>query len=377
MSVSVIRRWVGDDVKNTMGWSAPSRLVAFAVDDFGNVRLSSPQAKNRLRAAGVRISKPMDRLDALETRKDLESLFEALRAVQDGAGRPAVFTAYAMSANPNFPAIRSEGSYSYEPLPETFRRLSTTQPDAYKGAWDLWRDGIRRRLIWPQFHGREHVNVALIQRALDRGDPIVQANIANDSMVAIPRDPAMPGVGFTHSFGIHALSALPAQKEILIDGVKRFEDVFGFRSRTFTPPAQRLHPALHETAERHGIEGIHKPWIGRPALPRHRWAREVRFSGKRVGEHHVTIVRNVVFEPCHGSARDPVAHALRQIAAAFRWRKPAIISSHRVNFIGHISPENRERGLAALRALLRGIVDRWPDVEFVTVDELLDRVKAS
>ena len=59
-----------------------------------------------------------------------------------------------------------------------------------------------------------------------------------------------------------------------------------------------------------------------------------------------------------------------QVEAAFRMHKPANISSHRVNFCGHIDPKNRELGLSALRELLHRIVKRWPDVEFISADEL-------
>jgi len=68
---------------------------------------------------------------------------------------------------------------------------------------------------------------------------------------------------------------------------------------------------------------------------------------------------------------------LNQVAAAFRWHKPAIISSHRVNFAGHIDPHNREFGLDALRRLLGGIIERWPDAHFISADALVDKIEAT
>jgi hypothetical protein len=61
---------------------------------------------------------------------------------------------------------------------------------------------------------------------------------------------------------------------------------------------------------------------------------------------------------------------MKQIETAFFWNKPAIISSHRVNFCGHIDPKNREIGLSALKELLQKIVKKWPDVEFMSSVEL-------
>jgi len=82
------------------------------------------------------------------------------------------------------------------------------------------------------------------------------------------------------------------------------------------------------------------------------------------------MVRNVVFEPTEDRGIDWVDFTLKQIKTAFRWNKPAIISSHRVNFCGHIDEKNREKGLKSLEGLLQEIVKKWPDVEFMSADEL-------
>jgi hypothetical protein len=61
---------------------------------------------------------------------------------------------------------------------------------------------------------------------------------------------------------------------------------------------------------------------------------------------------------------------LYDIKTAFRWHKPAIISSHRVNYIGAINPANRDNGLLLLSRLLLEIIRIWPDVEFMTTPQL-------
>jgi len=96
--------------------------------------------------------------------------------------------------------------------------------------------------------------------------------------------------------------------------------------------------------------------------------------GYKKSQDRVKMVRNVVFEPTDASI-DHVAKAMAQIEAAFRWNKPALISSHRVNFCGHIDPKNREKGLGDLKKLLKAIVQRWPDVEYVSAGELVEIIK--
>jgi len=337
--------------------------------------VDSREALERLHGAGLDLSSPFDHLDTVETRQDLEALFEVIDSVRDGRGRPAIFTAYAMSANPDFDRILENGEkYHYETVSDTFSRLSSEQAAAYDGAWALWQEGMAKGLIQPQFHGREHLNIDLFEHKLRQRSPDVMTNLGNKSLAGIHGDPAMPGVGFTHAFGLSDRSQLDRHREILRDGLELFEKVWGFRSITFTPPAQTLHPSLLSIAEEGGVVSIDKPLRCVRAMGDGTERREINRSGRQRGHDHVTVVRNVVFEPNKDMGFDPVERAMQQISAAFRWRKPAIVSSHRVNYCGHIDESNRKRGLDALRELLRRITQRWPDVEFVSVDQLVKQM---
>ncbi|MFO7901561.1 MAG: hypothetical protein R6U98_02780, partial [Pirellulaceae bacterium] len=270
---------------------------------------------------------------------------------------------------------QGDQGYQYESLTRTFKRLAADQPAAYEGAWALWQEAIRGGLLKPQFHGREHLNVEVLERKLKAGDRALKINIENRSMAGLGDESSLPGVGFTHGFGLWERSETARHREIISDGLKLFEQVFGFRSKTFTPPAQKLHPELHPFVESQGVCAIDKPLHCVRRLDRERTVREFNALGRRRGQEHVSLVRNVVFEPTNERSFDAVGLALNQVAAAFRWRKPAIISSHRVNFCGHIEEDNRRFGLNALRRLLQGIVQRWPDVQFISADELAERIE--
>ena len=370
-----MKRQLLDNLKNIPGWHTAEKLVVFSVDDYGNIRLDSKAARDRMAASGVELQGRFDHLDTLETRQDLEALLEVLSSVTDSRGRQAVFTPNALSANPDFEAmVQSERGYQYEPLTRTFERLAGDQPAAYEGAWSVWEEGIRVGLLKPQFHGREHLNVDVLERKLKSGDQALKINIENRSMAGLGYEPSLPGVGFTHGFGLWERSETARHREIIADGLKLFEQIFGFPSQTFTPPAQKLHPELYPFVESQGVRAIDKPLHCVRRLDREHKVREFNTLGRRRGQGHVSLVRNVVFEPSNDRGFDSVGLALGQIAAAFRWRKPAIISSHRVNFCGHIEEGNRRFGLDDLRRLLKSIVQRWPDVQFISADELVERI---
>ena len=61
---------------------------------------------------------------------------------------------------------------------------------------------------------------------------------------------------------------------------------------------------------------------------------------------------------------------MKDIAAAFRWHKPATISAHRLNFIGSLDKNNRDRNLNLFDSLLTDIQKNWPDVEFLSSVDL-------
>ena len=118
---------------------------------------------------------------------------------------------------------------------------------------------------------------------------------------------------------------------------------------------------------------------------------ERRFMGQRYASGLIGQIRNVHFEPTewwHQHAQknssgpigsftvdsDSVKRALHQIRTAFLWRMPAVVSTHRVNYSGVMDPALRDWNLAQLRTLLEHILYLWPDVKFVTAEELGNRM---
>ena len=365
-----LARQIANRLRHARGWSTPEKLLVLNVDDYGNVRLATRQARDALAARIEGFGGYMDRVDALETREDLEALFDVLTAVRDKRGRPAVMTAYALCANPDFARIRADRRYVCEPLPATFTRRAAEQPKDYNGAWALWQEGMEQGILRPQFHGREHLNVALIEAKLAQGDPDLEVNLQMESMAGLRGLAEMPGVGFTHAFGGDDPKHIEDQLHILRDGIERFEKVFGFRSLTFTPPAQKLLPGLAGALRPAGILTLDRPFVERRTRGLRRRIPRLNFPTPPRATRPGTIVRTVSFEPCQGTYSDPVGHAMGQIDLAFRSGKPAVVSSHRVNFAGHIEPGNRRDGLRALKELLERIVATWPEVRFVSADEL-------
>jgi hypothetical protein len=200
---------------------------------------------------GVKARNRFDRLDTLETRQDLEMLYEVLRSVRDQNGRHAVFTPFALPCNIHFEKVEAGGfrEYHYELLPETFQKLSVRQPEAYDGAWEKLREGIDAGLMVPQFHGREHLNLKVFEEMLQKKEPQVITALKNRSYTGIS-DSGYKTISQLAAFDFWKFEENERFHDIIRDGLNRFEQVYGYRSHHFTPPAGREHPVIHKVPER-------------------------------------------------------------------------------------------------------------------------------
>jgi len=88
------------------------------------------------------------------------------------------------------------------------------------------------------------------------------------------------------------------------------------------------------------------------------------------------LVRNCTFEPAYSKDINYWKGAYKQVENAFNRNAPAIISTHRVNYVGEISLKNRENGLAQLKLLLNRITQQYPDVIFLNSCQLGELITA-
>lgn len=362
-----------NNVKNILGWKTNRKIIVISVDDYGNVRVDSKQARENMIAAGVKPKNRFDVYDTLETPEDLQMLYEALTSVKDKNGRHAVFTPFALPCNIDFEKMAEEGyeQYHYELLPDTFNKLP-----GYEGAWDLWKEGLDAKIMVPQFHGREHLNLKVFNEKLKNKDHELMTGLKNRSFSSLSSS-GYSSISYTAAFDFWDIKENEAFTEIITDGLNQFEKVYGYRSDHSNSPGGRENPVIHQVLKDNGIKYIDSPFIKVEHQGLGKYKKVLNYTGKTNSLGQIFEVRNVVFEPTDDRGYDWVDYSFKQVEAAFRWNKPAIISSHRVNFCGHVDEENRRKGIAALKKLLQKITERWPDVEFMSSNELGDYIMST
>ena len=103
---------------------------------------------------------------------------------------------------------------------------------------------------------------------------------------------------------------------------------------------------------------------------------KISFTNRKLGEKNQFgqkyMVRNCNFEPRRGVDADS---CLREIARAFQYHCPAIICTHRVNYVAGIDEHGATHSLNQLDKLIDQILKKWPDVKFVTSQTMSQRLK--
>jgi len=356
---------------NIRGWSTRRELLIIESDDWGSIRMPDKTTFNKLLSGGVRVDKcPLCTYDSIESEDDLKKLYEVLYEFVDPSGNHPVFTANCVVANPDFVKIRETNfkEYHYESLSVTLksypRRASVLA---------LWGEGIRHRLFYPQFHGREHLNVSRWMKALRSRWPETLFAF-NLGFYGVSTDITKE----QRKSYLEAFAADSSEEEIIIgetieEGLKMFATLTGYAPKSFIAPNYVWSSGIEEKFSIHNVNYIQGQRIQfSPSRNKGGYSRISHFVGDRNYFEQIYLVRNCYFEPSIYPTIDSVDRCLAQISNAFQWNRPAIITSHRVNYIGSLDNSNREKNLDALKLLLTRVQNEWPDVEFLTSDELGD-----
>lgn len=370
MNLSNIKQDASRYVSNMPGWSTSRKIVVIESDDWGSVYMSTASAFKTLKTKGFSLTSHYLNNDTLESNQDMEMLFEVLTKHKDASGRNVVMTGVNIVANPNFEKIKANGftKYEYELYPDTCKK--------YKGSdrvYDLWKKGIEKRLFVPVFHGREHLNVQRWIRLLQAGNKTIHTAFEE----GIP----YLGTGLNGhrlpdlraAFDIDSKEDIPYLEEVITTGLNAFEELYGYRSKYFIPTNGPFNNTLEPLLSDNGIRYIGTNKIQLEPLGNQQYKKHFKYIGKKNKQEQIYLTRNCFFEPNsweHDRNKDWVNDCLREIEIAFRCHKPATISSHRVNYTGTLHPENRANGLEKLDLLLTNIIKRWPEVEFMTSEEL-------
>lgn len=369
-----LRSFISRNLINIPGWRTNRKIIVIESDDWGSIRMPSKEVYQKLLEAGIKVNKcHFNSYDALASEDDLIRLFETLRNFKDLNGNHPVITANTIVANPDFRKIKDSGfkEYYYELFTETLKHYPK-----HSNAFELWKQGMTEGVFRPQFHGREHLNVKRWLKVLQSGSKETLMSFENEMFGISTSITTESRKSFLAALDFDDISELEWQKEMLTDGLKLFEKLFGYSSKTYIATNYVWHPEVEKQLHYLGVKAIQGG--NAQLIPDLNYQKKhVRHKlGEKNQWGQSYLIRNVSFEPSQNEKKDWLNHCLKEIEIAFFWNKPAVFNSHRVNYIGFINESNRKKNLLILNQLLTAILKKWPNVEFMSSDQLTDLIRS-
>jgi len=284
----------------------------------------------------------------LERAEDVREMVATLLEFRGGDGFPPVLQANTVVAAPDYVGLTPPG-FEADPMP-LVDFPATPSRWARPGLWGEISRAREAGVWWPELHGLHHLPERAWLTALRRGAS--DARRAHDQQSPVCQ--AVEGSG-----EYAAAEPIELRRRNLGLAVEKFTAVFGRPPGSFCPPDYQWDSALDEDAVRLGLSTFQGrseradaplPLLSR-TIGRYRWP---DLSGKRF-----SLPPRIAFEPSAGpreAARVGVEAVRRSVRAAWNLGQPAIVSTHRVNYV-HLDAKRQANGLARLRDLLAVLVE--------------------
>lgn len=351
---------------NFRGQTLKQKVVVIESDDWGSIRMPSRNAFDKLMQCGIPVENSVYcKYDGLERDSDVLSLLAIFERIEREYGKRAILTMNFVTSNPDFPNIANSEFESYfsEDIPSTYRTYAESSR-----VLEYVKLGIEMGFFFPQFHGKEHVNVPYWMELIRTNKKFKFAfdqqifGLSNDVFPELQRSVQATYDTLDENY----------QNESLSVGLNIFEKIFGYRSRSFITNNYILSESSFQTLKNKGVEVLQgMKYQKLPIEPKEQRRKRIRRSFGEVDLQSGLkfSIRNCTFEPTE--IGDTVDRTLHQIRIAFLMKKPAVISTHRINFTSRMSIDNRDRNLKEFEKLLFRIIEEWPDVQFMSSIEAL------
>lgn len=365
----MLKQTIKKHLINSRGSRIDSKVVVFESDDWGSIRIPSNQVRQQLLDKGlIKATDPFSKYDSLETSVDYYALYEVLKKFKDKNGNHPILTANVILNNPDFAKI-AEGkfeTYYNESFLETYRNYPESAT-----AFDALREGIEQKLIVPQFHGNEHLNVSRWMKFLKQGNERYHFAFERKCFAIDEINAENRRGNLMAAYDYNNRAELDYVKISITEGLKQFEQLFGFKSRTTVAPCYVWDSTIEQVFKEDEVESFQGSYVQNCPVRGTAFKKKYRYSGQLNGGGQRYFVRNALFEPSLAPNANWVALCMESIAIAFKWGKPAIIGGHRINFCSRLDEKQRMQNLINLEKLLSQMLQRWPEIQFSDSSNLI------
>jgi hypothetical protein len=332
------------------------QIVVIESDDWGMKRNPCADVVARYGTPGAWAN------EENENQTDLKDLFDVLGAFRDQSKRPACMTANFVVANPDYDAMEKSGFTKY-----VDRFIDETTP---KEILDAYREGIKKHVFYPQYHGRRHFSAnAFVADLKENGSG------ARDLMKAGCYGAAslIKGQNWRyHSEYFDWNQNKPVAVEQVLEDLKAsnafFEKQFGFTSKSTIPPHYIFTDETEKAWREAGIRFVQGTGY---CLKRNGNNRTVHahYMGRKSNQGLTYLTRTIKFEPREGRENQGLLPAFENVPVFTKLGIPIVIDTHRINYTGTF----KKRALIELGKLLEFLTEYHP--VFLTSVELGEAIE--
>ena len=351
------------------GLKTNRQIVVFESDDWGAERSFSADSLEQLKVKYPDF-KPdnYQAFDSVETDEDVKELKDTILKYKDKSGRPACFTLNFATKNLDYVAVKNSDykEVVLVPIDEYYK----TKPECKKVLVEV-ADGEYKGCFLPQLHAREHINAHEMIKDIASGD-----GFQKDAL-----DLNIVGVKKSHYCGMDCLNVSKEKSvEIINEGVQEFKRIFGFASESFIAPCYVWKPEDEKVLEANGVKFLQGNLYQNIPLKNGRYKKQIHKFGEKSKVSELRYFsRNCFFEPSkevmNGKSENVIVDdIISQIRFAFKCKKPAVVCTHRVNWVGFISKENRDNNLKVLSNVLERLKLEFPNIEFMSTPEMVKEI---
>ncbi|PKG43428.1 polysaccharide (de)acetylase [Psychroflexus sp. MES1-P1E] len=352
---------------NRLGWNTNRKIVIIESDDWGSFRFKNKNYRDKFLNAEQKHKCWMSYYDTFESASDLQNLFEVLESVKDKTNHSAKFTFLMNPSNPDFKKIKEVNFQKFHS--ETFLETLKQRKDGDE-IYTLYQKALKKNILEVGFHGREHLNVNQWMKDLQNKDKTAHLGFENKTWGFSKAYVPDYKKSYRSTYNIQSYEEFDSLKVNVKEGVSLINKIFNQNTTYFLPPDGPYHLALNQTLADNGLKYIGLAKLHNNPLEQKWYQKKLFWLGKQTKEGLTVITRNVMFEPGSPRQTDWVASALQQMQKAFKYNKPAVISSHRANYVSGLDVSFRDQNLKLLNDLICKIIKTWPEVEFMTSSEL-------
>lgn len=345
------------------------KIIVIESDDWGSERIPNIEVRRKLKESGIDMdTNPHAQFDTLERVDDLLALKDLLMQIEQEKNKKVKITANFITANPNFAKIQAKNfeNYFFETFDQTYLNR-----DKNTEVLDLILELKKSGFFKPQFHGREHINALMWLNELKMGNEKFLAAFDQQTYAIDAKNEKSKRKNLMSSLEFETSAQEEFVRKSIFEGHQIFKSTFGYPSKTFIAPRYVWNSSLEKSFEENGFTHIQTALFQQEPT-RQSYNPVFHYTGQKSKNAILTyLTRNVFFEPAYGGL-DWVKSAMAKVDLAFIFKTPAIISMHRINFVGGLDANARDRHLKQFKALLELIIAKYPDVEFLSSDEFAE-----